>query len=270
MKGNLPIRRSPDAARLVRPVTPRGSAGRAPAGLLALGLALSRGAFAADVIVPPQFAGTEGDVSEVSLLGRQDNRVQIVYSASLLGLSGLQAGDSIFGLTFRLDGDEPLELPAQTVSSYSITLGTPTHPPGSLELTFANNLGPDAQTVRSGPLVVSAGDFEAVGSPRSFGVSIIFQNAYVYQGGALLLDLSHSLFPQGGRSVDAVSTLSGADMQSLFGTPGSSLADLGSALGAGPVLGLTLSQVPETRHLPTVCGLGCAGWLVARRIRVRR
>ncbi len=267
MKRFFPFHRSPNDEEPDRPVTSCRWVTRVPVRALALGLFLSRSALAAVVMVPARFAGTEGDVSEVSLLGQENNRVQIAFSAALLGLSGLKSGDHIVGLTFRLDADEPVDLAEQTVEQYTITLGTPTHLPGSMDLTFANNLDASAVVVRSGPLVVRSGDFEATDSPRRLGVPIVFQQEYVYQGGALLLDISHALFPQGGRSVDAVSTLSATDAQILFGTPGSSTADLGSVLGASPVLGLAVIAVPEPQFLPIALGLGCAGWALARRLR---
>lgn len=237
--------------------------------VIGLGLAATTSRTMAQVLVPVGLAGVEGDAAEFSLLGREDNRVQLAFGDSALALAGLKAGDRIVGLSFRLDGDEPLPLTAQTIANYTIVMATSTRAPGLLESVFTDNLGPDATTVRSGSITFGDGTFPADGAPASLG-TIPFLTAFTYLGGPLVLDISHTTFPEGGRSVDAFTSMGASDFQAQFGSPGSLTADLGSVAGAGTVVRFDVAAVPEPETWAAVMALGCGGWVVARRLARQR
>ena len=165
-------------------------------------IAVATPAPAALIVIPPGFengGGQDGDSTPLGAAGIAQ-RFQQVFGAALLG--GLQVGDVITGLTFRLTEASFFDLPPQTVTNYEIRLSRSVHQPASLDLVFANNRGADEVIVRSGPLVFNEGDFRGGSSPNPFGVIIPFTNPYTYAGGPLLIEIGHTGFPSGGRFVD--------------------------------------------------------------------
>lgn len=118
---------------------------------------------AASIVIPAGLAGVEG-TSDTSPSGQDGSgRFQQVYGPSLL--SGLNAGDVINGLTFRVVSDADDGVPAQIVSDYEIRLSQSFNAPRALSMTFANNRGANEVIARSGQLVISAGDFPATPNP---------------------------------------------------------------------------------------------------------
>ena len=113
-------------------------------------------------VVPADFANEEGNGSgEGTALGRFSNTAQIVYDASLLSAAGLQAGDVLTGLSFRvgasaLGGGAPL----WSVDDYQIRLATSLNSAGSLNPDFTLNRGADFVTVRSGPLMYDGTEYD--------------------------------------------------------------------------------------------------------------
>jgi len=204
--------------------------------LLLLGVASNA---SADVVVPPASEFVQGGGGETSALGRNDNRIQIVYGVS--ELTGLNVGDIITGLTFRI-GSTPAVLAApQTVANYEIRLSQSQNAPGSLSTTFADNRGPD-EVVRSGPLTINEGDWTNVGRPRPFGPIIPFTTNYTYNGGPLLLEYAHTPFPLGGTIAELVN--SNVDSQFLAGNGfDSTTADIQNKLGAATIVKFQVTQV---------------------------
>ena len=180
-----------------------------------------------------------GVAGEASLFGTESARIQQVFGTS--SLTGLQVGDRITGISFRLDQGQFLGLPAQSVADFSVTLSTAKFGPGLLSMNFGENVGSDAVTVRQGMLTIGAGDYAAGGNPGNFGATISFDTPFSYQGGALLLDISHSGLSSGGAMVDAHTSM---DAHVLFGSVGAVSAREGLN-GAGVVVNLRVEQVPE-------------------------
>ena len=126
------------------------------------------------------------------------NTVQTVYNASLLGEAGLNAGDVLNGLSFRVNATNAA--PNFRVDEYIIRLSTSNFSAGNLEDVFEMNRGDDLVEVRSGPLTFSAADFDDTsiapgrgpGIPNAFGAVITFDNPFTYNGGNLLLDYTHT------------------------------------------------------------------------------
>ena len=168
----------------------------------------------AEVVVPGVFFSfNEGDTSEGTSLGSFSNTAQVVYNSDILSSSGLQAGDVIFGLAFRLDVNN-LSVPASVnFTNYEIRLGQSLNSAGFLDPVLANNRGADYSVVRSGPLDLLASDIPVGGFPNDFIQPFLFNNGnYTYQGGDLLLEYTHTAVPDTGVFADATdfSTFGGA------------------------------------------------------------
>ncbi len=197
-------------------------------------------ASAATIIVPSQFANTEAGSSDNAPLGVSEQHFQQVFSSTLL--TGLSVGDLIDGLAFRVQGNETA-LPAQTISTYDISLSQSPNAPGSLGFTFVSNRGSDFQTVRSGPLTINAGDFPGGSSPNSFGW-ISFSTPYEYKGGDLLIEVSYQGF-SAGRDADAAYPYTAGLAQTAFGTGFSSTTADAGIFNEALVIGLSTISVPE-------------------------
>ena len=192
-------------------------------------------------------------------LGATEQHFQQVFSSSLL--TGLNVGDYITGLAFRVEGNET-SLPAQTVTTYDIGMGQSAFAPGSLSSTFADNRGPDFQTVRSGPLTINAGDFSGGSSPNNFGW-IPFSTPYQYEGGNLLVEISYEGFSVG-RDADAAYPITAGLAQTAFGTGfGSTTADAG-VFDEAMVMGFSTISIPEPSSASLLGGFGLL--LVVQRV----
>jgi hypothetical protein len=221
-------------------------------------ISFSAWAPAAFVVVPAGSGATEGASAEGTSLGDFSNRVQSIYGTSLL--AGLNVGDVITGLSFRVDGIGPVPAP-QTIANYEIRLSKSPKTPGTLSNTLADNRGADEVIVHTGPLTINAGDYPTGSSPNAFGATIAFTTPYTYTGGPLLLEYSHAPFPAGVSFADAA-TESAADGQSAFGTGfGATTADLGMTTD---VVVVRFQTVPEPA---TSLALGAIVPLLAMRIR---
>ena len=218
------------------------------------GILLSAASSATLVAIPAGLIGAEQPAPDSSPLGADATayRFQMVYGASLLG--GLNIGDIITGMSFRIDATEAAhnsDLPAQTVDSYEIGIGSSLNAPGSLSLTFADNRGGDFVIARSGPLTFNAGDFTGGAEPNAFGVIITFSTSYVYTGGALLIEIAHDGSFSDGRFVDD-SAWDFPDAEQIFGLGfDSTYAVYGSEPQAMPILlQITRLQGPGPNNVP--------------------
>ena len=187
------------------------------------------------IVIPSSFADVEGSSGgEGTALGDFSNTVQTVYNESVLLDSGLEIGDVLTGLSFRVGAgiramaNTRREAPNFTVENYIIRLSTSNN--SVLSDTFADNRGDDLTVVRSGPLDFNAADYDDSSialpqgqngrTPNAFGPVITFDTTFTYQGGDLLLEYTHTE-PQAlnGEAVisqaDAVGSVSG--LQTLFG-----------------------------------------------------
>ena len=156
---------------------------------------------AKSLVLPADFKVIEGNNAEGTALGFFSNTAQIVYGASLVGGAGINIGDRISGLAFRVDG--PSTSPAWSVSDFQIRLATSLNGPGNLDPNFINNRGADYTVVRSGPLAYAGTEYPEGGSPNGFGPVISFSTSFIYKGGDLLLEYTHSTIADGGGFADA-------------------------------------------------------------------
>lgn len=223
--------------------------------LAAAAMAATTGSADLGRVVPSSLQNDEGNAGEASTFGSGSARIQQVYGTEYL--TGLQVGDQITGISFRLDRGQFLGLPAQTVDDFSITLSTAKFGPNDLSMNFGDNLGLDAVTVRQGILTIGPDDYAGGGSPETFGATIAFSTSFSYQGGPLLVDISHSGFTAGGTLVDAHT---GSGAQFLFGNRGSQTAS-GRVGDAGLVANLQVQAVPEpSTYLLLACGSAVLAW----------
>ena len=253
-------------------------------------LAIAPFANAQIVTIPNEFANVEGSSGgEGTALGNFDNTVHTVYNASLLAAAGLNAGDVLNGLQFRLNG--PDNVPIWSVTDYQIRLGTSNFSAGDLRNDFADNRGADYTLVRSGALTLDGTEFDGSstaptagpGTPNAFGPLWTFDTNFVYNGGDLLLEYTHTeidnaLNQPGVQQTARADGVTGfAGVQTLFGggfdadarsfgtegvfdADGNTLTSAGS-VGFAPIV--QFSVVPEPSSAALLMGLGMIG--VARR-----
>ena len=189
------------------------------------------------IVIPSSFADIEGTSGgESTSLGDLSNTVQTVYNESVLLDSGLEVGDVLTGLSFRVGAgirttaNTRREAPNFTVENYIIRLSTSNNSALDLSDTFADNRGDDLTVVRSGSLDFNAADYDDSSialsqgdnarAPNAFGSVITFDTTFTYQGGDLLLEYTHTEpQPLNGSLVtsqaDAVRVFAG--LQTLFG-----------------------------------------------------
>lgn len=210
-----------------------------------LGICLMATTVLADhiVVVPGGFSGTEASSSDNAPLGAAEQHFQQVFSAALL--TNLTIGDQIDGIAFRVEGNES-SLPAQTVSTYDISMSASPNAPGSLSPVFAANRGADFLTVRTGPLTLNAGDFSGGSSPNTFGW-ILFSTPYTYTGGDLLVEIAYQGFSIG-RDADAAYPYNTSLAQTAFGNGFSSTTADAGLYPEALVMGFSVetgSSIPE-------------------------
>jgi hypothetical protein len=113
---------------------------------------------------------------------------QWVYPASQM--SGVPIGSLINGISFRMDGAAGATNAAISFPQWNLQLSTSVNGVGALSGTFANNIGADVVTVRSGALNIPAGAFPFGSSPNAFAPVIPFTTPYTYNGGSILFTLT--------------------------------------------------------------------------------
>ncbi|MGC3971122.1 MAG: PEP-CTERM sorting domain-containing protein [Pirellulales bacterium] len=189
-------------------------------------------------------------------------------------LTSFQVGSVINGLQFRKDLNGPAQNVSQSWTNYDVMLAQPA---AGLTLTSfgtTNGIGSiylqNPVMVRSGPLTIAANSYIAGGAngPSPFGTPIQFNTGYVYQGGDLMVFISHST-GTGFVSLDVTT-------ESLygFGTPGAVYAQrfstsynpsVGPATATGaPIIALTVPE-PTTVALMGFGMVGVAGYWIRRR-----
>jgi hypothetical protein len=209
-------------------------------------LAAASRVYATPIVVPASAAATEASDSIASVLGSGPRTLQFAYDSTQLG--GLTVGSVLTGLAFRLDVTEPAFPFTLNWLSYNIVLSTSLNNPGVLSPTFANNIGPDAVTVRSGSLTLPAGSFPGGGSPNAFGPTISFTTSYTYMGGDLLLTISHTGNGNQSFGVDAVTDAPGLYQGLVAASFNAATADAGFATKS-PVVQFTAVPEPGTLTL---------------------
>lgn len=175
----------------------------------ALGLsALAMGQAAATVVAPNAFEAVEAPGTTFVPFRSGPFTFQWVLPAS--DFAGVSPGTQLTSIGFRLDGGELSNTQALNFAQWNLQLSTPQSPFPTLSTTFADNIGADAVTVRSGPLTVPIGALIGGPGPNPF-FEIPFTTPYSYTGASLLVTLSHTGHVGGGGepAMDAVAVASG-------------------------------------------------------------
>ncbi len=190
-------------------------------------LVLAPLATAGDTVVPGAALTTAGTGAYSTLLNSGARSYQLVVGPQELG--GLPVGSSVSGITWRRPtwiayADWPGTGFTCNWTNYDIFLSSSLNPPGSLSTSYLDNIGPDVQQVRSGPLSLVNVHFPGgalTPATNPFGQTIQFQTPYVYQGGDLLLTIRHTGNDCGGSGgLDTVgSTFTQAIGQSSYTDP---------------------------------------------------
>jgi hypothetical protein len=108
-------------------------------------------------------------------------------------LGSLPAGARITGLRFRVSTNSAANFPETTIawSDYEVRLAQAANPITSMSTTFSANLL-NPVLVKDGALSVLANSFSAGGNPNPFSTLLVLDTPYVYQGGDLVMQFSHT------------------------------------------------------------------------------
>lgn len=145
---------------------------------------------AAVIVAPNAYESAEADATLSGPFQANPITLQWIFAASQF--SSITSGTQLTAIGFRLNGGSDT-LPVSDVdfTDWNLQLSSSLNAVGSLSATFANNIGPDAVTVRSGALTIPASSFPGGATPNGF-YFIPFSTAYTYNGGDLLLTLTHT------------------------------------------------------------------------------
>ena len=252
---------------------------------LCLAMAIVTMAHSQTVVIHGDFATTEGNgAGESTALGRFSNTVLTVYNESVVMAAGINPGDTLSGLAFRVDGGTD-PAPNFTVANYIIELGHSLFSAGSLnETDVAANFDGGATTVHSGPLDFRAADYatgnpnNSTGTANAFGPTIAFDNNFTYTGGDLLLRYTHTapLALDGDLTVsraDSISTtftspdFSEDGVFTIFGDGYNANTRFPENFGVAPTVApiLQFTVVPEPSSAVLLMGIGILGVALGRR-----
>lgn len=145
------------------------------------------------LVLPAAYADAEGPVNNAIPIGSGGGTMQTLYSVE--EMSSVPLGSRITGFQTRQDnnfGFSPWPRVAFSIEDYRIYMGTSARTPGSFSDTFASNIV-NKQQVKSGPLPLAKsaypGAFPLGGPlPEGWGPVIVFDQAYTYTGGPLVIE----------------------------------------------------------------------------------
>src|SRR5438874_808260 len=153
----------------------------------------------ADIVVPGAYTGVNGGNQALPFDANANSvRYQQVYAASEFPTIPILITGIAFRPNYLIAPTHDLGVPFSTVlSNVQIDLSTTTKAPGGLSVTFANNVGSDVTTVRSGALPLSSSftgppcGGQGYCGPKNFDIVINFTTPFLYnpQQGNLLLDV---------------------------------------------------------------------------------
>jgi hypothetical protein len=215
------------------------------------------------IVVPNSFTTTEGD-GRLNTAPFNDagvpNRYMQIYAASQF-----PAGQPLLisRIDFRPDATQ-LTAFSHTFPNVQVFLSTTSQSVSGLSSTFAANIGPDNQLVRSGPLTVATANLPGPGTAKQFDIQIPFTTPFLYNPskGNLLLDI-RTFDPGATGFIDAISDLSGTITGLVF-NDGSATATTGTVQTFGAVTRFDFTPIPEPASVTLAligAGLaGLAGW----------
>jgi len=146
---------------------------------------------AQSVVVPAANVNAVGNGQLNSLMRQATRTVQQGIDAS--ALANLPVGAEIVGISYRLYRNASSAWPATDAvwQNYDITLAETALPTSQWTAIFATNMK-NPVVVRKGPMTVKTGTFAFVTAPHPFDTFYLaFQNHYVYQGGDLVIFITH-------------------------------------------------------------------------------
>jgi PEP-CTERM motif len=145
---------------------------------------------ATSIVVPNANVALEAGANSFIPFSAQSQTFQYLLAGSQF--AAVPIGSQFTSIGWRRDGSESTgPTAAMTYTTYDILLSTSLNPIGSLSSTFANNVGPDVTTVRSGAFTLGANALTGGATPNPFYM-IAFTTPYTYLGGDLLIELRHS------------------------------------------------------------------------------
>ena len=219
------------------------------------------------IVAPNGLTGTEGNIdNSYPFSVAETMRYQQVYAASqFVSISG---GEMITGIAFRPDAVYGYAF-AHTIANIQIDLSTTTAGPGSLSLTFANNVGANDTTVFNGTLMLSSAFTGPAGGPKNFDIVIPLTTPFYYNpaAGNMLMDIRNFSGGNSGGNLIAQLDATSTDPTLVgrvwaFDASATSAPDSFDKDTMGLVTQFTATPVPE----PTIGGLLClAALLVVRR-----
>ncbi|MFT3882743.1 MAG: hypothetical protein QM703_24205 [Gemmatales bacterium] len=145
------------------------------------------------VVTPNAFAGTEANTGTGVPLQNSGSARTYQMQIGASQLATIPVGSSITGLRWRLDAGLGANFPPTTAtwSPFEITLAQAANSMAGFSTNFAGNMT-NPVLVRSSDLTFSTGAFSNAGSPTSFGPLIAFDTSYLYQGGDMVLLVTHA------------------------------------------------------------------------------
>jgi hypothetical protein len=233
---------------------------------LACQLASPSAASADQLVVPGMLASIEGDGNNNNPLTNVGATAQLLISSSQL--AAIPAGSPITGIRFRLNaGLSSAPTVAATWTDYEITLAQLATSIASPSAVFANNMTSPV-LVRDGALTLAANSFPSGNTPNNFGPLVAFnQSSYTYQGGGLVLLLSHNESNLSGTiAVDSATSATpayGTDFRAIQSANFQALAATNTS-SSFPVLQFEFTPVPEPAS-GALLALGAIGGLRRRR-----
>jgi outer membrane protein assembly factor BamB len=145
------------------------------------------------VVAPDDYTSVAGNTGLNTLVrGTGAPRTyQMQFTPDALG--GLPAGARITGLRFRVSTNTAVNFPETTIawSDYEVRLAQAANPITSMSTTFSANLL-NPVLVKDGALSVLANSFSAGGNPNPFSTLMVLDTPYVYQGGDLMMQFTHT------------------------------------------------------------------------------
>jgi len=206
---------------------------------------------AATLVAPNGFAAVEGNEANSFPFNNFEGRYQQAYGASEFVASPI----SITEIAFRTDTD-PAAQNWTSEMSFSVHLSTSANAVGSLDTTFANNVGADDALVYTASTQLVGGANAGGPGPNAFDLILTLDSPFTYDplAGDLLMDVflntNTNLLPPGGFSyLDAVESTTGSFDVGLQRVWNSS--DVNAAAGQtdlhgfGLVTRFTYTVVPE-------------------------
>lgn len=222
---------------------------------------------AALVTLPNSAATTEGSSVLATAVQTTPRTLQLQVAASQLG--GIPVGSVLESISFRQDGGgSAAPAGSYSYSQYKITLAEAANSIASMSMTFADNMV-DPVSVFDGPLTIAASSYPGGTTPNPWGASITFETPYTYQGGDLVVLISHPASSAGTAvDLDAVGEAS-TEYRSIRNQTTFDAATAGITDNVFTVfrVGFTAAAVPEPMETALLTGVGLLGFLGWRRAR---